>query len=94
MSGGQAKQQQMLLQQQLGMFSGNGKPGVRVQAGTTGPDGFKTNQKFFNSHQPPSQQLLMMGSLGTGGPQQSSEGILQMMKKREKLNNSALSTTK
>jgi hypothetical protein len=33
---------------------------------------------------------MMAGGL----PQQSSEGILQMMKKREKLNNSALSTTK
>jgi hypothetical protein len=33
----------------------------------------------------------MIGGVA-GGSQQSSEGLLQIMKKREKLNNSALST--
>jgi hypothetical protein len=31
---------------------------------------------------------------GISNSQQSTEGLLQMMKKREKLNNSAMSTTK
>jgi hypothetical protein len=48
-------------------------------------------QKFFNSQQPQTQNQLL-GMMAGISSAQSSEGMLQMIKKREKMNNSAMST--